>query len=185
MSLPTANDFMPKDELAQKILKDRAQEFAVVHYVAEAIGEKVDYIKFRLGNRELYGIPYQYASEVLHNVVPTQMSYVPNFISGIINYRGILIAVVDLKKFFHIHSDNEQSNSYIIVVSNNKTTLGMQVDSIVGSDSFELNSLASPLPSQDISEQDYICGIHLGNIAILNIKSILDSPMLEMQKYSK
>lgn len=176
-----ASAFMPTEEKMVSILKKRAQIIATQSSNIENEKNDLTYIHFCLGKNEQYGIPYQYAKEVLQKPPLTFAPYSPNFISGVINRRGVILPIIDLKILFGINksSENEQA---IIVIESDKITMGILVDSIIGNVNYSLTDLDPPLLVNKNIKPEYITGLHNGIIAIINIKEILLDSKLEIKK---
>jgi len=176
-----AADLMPKSPEAQRILQQRAQALATSQIVrAEAQGIK--YISFDLGAaHEHYGIAYNYAREVMNNVTITKIPNTPAHIAGVINRRGALIAVVDLKQFFHTQVSSYTKDSYVIIINAKDTTIGILADDIKGSDMYEPSQLDPPFSFLNLIKPEYIAGLHRGVTAIINVDALLAAPELKVQ----
>ena len=164
---------LPHQENELKILRERADQIAkpVIDYTPKT---QVDaYVCFRLG-LEQYGLPFQHAKEAMHHLSPSPLPQVPEFIAGVINRRGALLAVLDLKRLFHIQPPGYEKDTYILVATGNKMTIGILADSIEGSRHYDPSTLDTPLPSESIHKPEYILGLHQeGCTALLNINAIL------------
>jgi len=179
-----AFDFMPKDESIQDELIERAKILAVKHEANEDQTALVNYIKFKLGKNELYGIPYKNIKEVMGNYMLTPIPNLPTYIAGIINLRGSLISVINLKKLFSITDAEVSNNSQIIIVNKQEMIVGVLADNIIGSDVYDSSLLDLPILSQSISSE-FILGINQGNTAIINIETILANSNLHVEIKSK
>jgi purine-binding chemotaxis protein CheW len=179
-----ACDFMPKDESIQKELMKRAKILAVKHETNEDQTKLVKYIKFKLGKKELYGIPYKNIKEVVGNFMLTPIPNLPTYIAGIINLRGSLIAVINLKIFFSITDVEESNNLQIIIVNKGDMIVGILVDYLVGSEVYDPSSLDLPMLSKSIAPE-FIVGINQGNTAIINVEMILSDSNLHIETKSK
>lgn len=178
-----AAEFVPHDEKAEQILRKRAE------LLAKQETEKIDkldgitYVRFRLGPHEIYGMPYNYIKEIMGVVQLTKLPSVADFVGGIINRRGALLAVLDLKKFFNFTSTEYEKDSYILVVKSGGITIGILADGIEGSDIYDPSTLDAPLPSLDAIKPEYLLGLHKGVTSIINIEAIMsDSRFLQMMK---
>lgn len=175
-----AFELMPKSEQELRILRARAEELAKPELdLSENNG--IDYVRFRLGHDESYGISYQYVCEILHQVPVSRPPCIPHFISGVINWRGILITVVDLIKFFHSTSA-KYDNEYIIVMHVSDITLGILVKQIEGSKTYQPSQLSSPLSSVKVTNPEYILGLHQSITAILNAEVLVSNLSKEIKK---
>ncbi|MFS0613165.1 chemotaxis protein CheW [Lederbergia ruris] len=84
-------------------------------------------IVFKLNQKE-YCISAEYVTAIEKMLHITRVPNMPSFIKGVINLRGIIIPIIDLKQRFNI-GDSEQSDSTrIIIVTWDDITVGMIVD---------------------------------------------------------
>lgn len=180
----SAADFMPQGEVEKQILVKRANQLAKIEINKAEQESLTKYIRFRLGQNEVYGIPYEKTKEVMNNRLLTRMPNVPLVVAGVINRRGALIAVIDLKKVFHITAVEEEKSKYIIIVTGGDMVVGILVDDIEGSDVYNSSLLDPPVVSQEIPPE-YILGINQGNTTIINIDSILACPSLHLNAKSQ
>ncbi len=177
-----ASELMPQSEDALKILQARAKQLAQQELdISKNHGTA--FIRFSLGQNESYGISYQHVQEVLHNIALAQAPYVPNFIAGVLNWRGSLITVVDLIKFFHPNTNNstQQDNEFIIIVHANNITLGLLVHRVEGSEIYLPSELAIPLSSANVTNPEYILGLHHAITAIINVEALISSLSQEIK----
>ncbi|TAK75767.1 MAG: purine-binding chemotaxis protein CheW [Gammaproteobacteria bacterium] len=175
-----AVDFMPKNLDDQRILQERAEHVSkekVKKMVAENL---VTYVRFKLGDHEYYGIPYHVTKEVMHKGTLTRIPSVPDFIAGVINRRGMILTIIDLKKFFHLPVSDQTKNEYIITVICNAMTVGILVDNIVGSDAYDPTLIDTPLSSAGTIKADYVLGLHNGITTIINVKTVLSELALQL-----
>lgn len=174
----SAADLMPKQKEATRILHERANYLAIHETDTKEKKGFISYIKFRLGANESYGVPYHYTKEVMQHMTPIKVPFLPDFIAGVINHRGALLAVFDLKKLFHIQS-SVVNQAYVILITNQHMTVGILADSIDGSDAYDPTALDAALLSEDIIKPEYIVGLHQGLTAIINVDAILSDPQLK------
>lgn len=171
-----AQSLIPNSSKEQAILRERAKLIAQQDTDQdEEIYEQ--YIRFKLGLTELYGIPYQYAEKILPAAKVTQVPCTPPIIAGIVNYRGELLTVLDLKQIFGAKQDDNLNESWIIIVKAGTAKAGLIIDEIEDNDEFVPAKLTSPL-----GNNGYIQGVHAGKVVILNIGSILTDSSLQIDE---
>ncbi len=173
-------DFLPQKENELKILHERAARLA--RPIVESIQQQeVDaYICFRLG-QEHYGLPFRQAKEVLPHLQLTQVPRVPEFIAGVINHRGSLLAVLDLKSLFHIQPAEYEKDLSILIATGNKMTIGILADRIEGSCHYDPSIVDAALPSEGNIKPEYLSGLHQkGSVALLNIEAIVADILLQV-----
>jgi len=91
------------------------------------------YLTFRLGD-EVFGLPIAKVREVLDYTTVTRVPQTPDFMRGVINLRGSVVPVVDMRLKFGLESTERTVNTCIIIVEieleNETTVLGALADSV-------------------------------------------------------
>lgn len=167
-----AFELMPQGEEAQKVLRARAEQLAKLKTEIVERQDGVAYVRFTLGKNEFYGIAYQYVSEVLQNIRPTRLPCAPGFIAGVINWRGALIPVIDIKKILHSDSAKYRYKGYGIVIRAADATMAILVNTIEGSDVYLPLNLAPPLAGVLAAKPEFIAGIDRAVTAIINMEAV-------------
>ncbi len=113
---------------------------------------------FELAN-EVYGVDISRVQEIIRMTTITRLPRAPEFVEGVINLRGKVIPVVDLKKRFGLAEGDRTKASRIVVVDVGDHTIGMVVDAV--SEVLRVHSSAVEPPSPVVTtiESDYIRGI--------------------------
>jgi purine-binding chemotaxis protein CheW len=97
------------------------------------ITEARQYLTFKLGN-EVFGIDVAKVREVLDFTTITQIPRTPDFMSGVINLRGSVVPVVDLRLCFQMSKTERTRNTCIVVVEveleGESTVIGALADSV-------------------------------------------------------
>ncbi len=86
-------------------------------------------VSFRLANEE-YGVDIMRVQEIILPGQITRMPEVPEFICGLINLRGHVIPIVDLRKRFGLPAAESDERTRIIVVNLMSKTIGIVVDAV-------------------------------------------------------
>lgn len=86
-------------------------------------------VSFEVGG-ELFCAPITKIQEIIRCVNVVKVPNAPDFIDGIINLRGKVIAVVDLKKRFNMPETEQRGQSRIVVVEIDGARIGLAVDSV-------------------------------------------------------
>ena len=154
----------------------------------EALAEKKiteqegKYLAFILNN-ETYGIEILRVREIIGLMDVTTVPQTPEYMKGVINLRGKVIPVIDLRLKFSMQEKEHTDETCVIVVEVNNTSIGIIVDSV--SEVLEITRgeiEESPHFGQDI-DTSYIMG--LGKVKekiviLLDIEEILSSEELDM-----
>ena len=120
--------------------------------------ETTTLVTFRLGNGE-YAIDIMQAKEIIKMEKITLIPNAPYFVEGVINLRGNIIPIIDLKKRFNLEKSEGNKNTGIIIVKIEDVDMGIIIDSISKVVSM-VNSDIQPPPSmlQGIGQR-YIKGV--------------------------
>lgn len=102
--------------------------------------QKGRYLAFSLGN-ESYGIEIQYVKEIIGIQIITEVPELPDYIKGIINLRGKIIPVMDIRLRFKKEAKQYNDRTCVIVVDIHELSIGLIVDSV---------SEVITIPEQDI-----------------------------------
>ena len=123
--------------------------------VARTSGE---YLSFTLG-REEYGIEILKVQEIRGYEEPTQLANAPAFIKGVVNLRGNIVPILDMRIKFNLESAEYNQFTVVIILNVADRVVGMVVDSV--SDVIQLAS-EQVRPAPDFSstfDTQYITGL--------------------------
>lgn len=132
-------------------------------------------VSFRLANEE-YGVNIMQVQEIILQGQITKMPEVPDYICGLINLRGHVIPIIDLRRRFGLPAQESDEHTRIIVVNVGDKTIGMVVDAVnevlrITSDQIE------PPPSSIAGiDHSYITGLvkfEKKLLVLLSIENIL------------
>ena len=136
-----------------------------------------EYLTFRLGHEE-YGIDILKVQEIRGYEAVTRIANAPEFIKGVINLRGIIIPVVDMRIKFNLGAPVYDQFTVVIILNINGRVVGMVVDSV--SDVTTLTpEQVKPAPEMGTAfSSDYMIG--LGTIdermlILVNIDKLMSS----------
>lgn len=91
--------------------------------------EEFQLVAFKL-NREEYGVSILYVQEIKRLTDITRVPYTPDFIKGVINLRGSVLPVIDLKKRLGLLDEPYSEDTRIIIVKVEDISIGMIVDAV-------------------------------------------------------
>lgn len=87
------------------------------------------YLTFLLGN-ECYGIEIKYVTEIIGIQAITEVPELPEYVKGIINLRGKIIPVVDVRVRFKKALKEYNDRTCVVVVDISDLSIGLIVDSV-------------------------------------------------------
>jgi purine-binding chemotaxis protein CheW len=97
--------------------------------VRQAAVPQVQLVTFRVGGEE-FGLDVFQVHEILRHVEPTPMPKAPAFVEGVLDVRGTLVPVVDLRKRFELLDVRYDDDTRIILVDFQGERLGLVVDEV-------------------------------------------------------
>ena len=143
--------------------------------------ERRTYLTFQLED-EIFAVDVQNVHEVLEFTTVTKIPGVPDFVRGIINLRGGVVPVVDLRLKFSMSETVKTQGTCVIVLDigtgENKTMIGALADSVKEVFEFEPGQIEPPPRIGSLSQTDFIQGIGKRDeqfIIILNINRVFSS----------
>ncbi len=95
----------------------------------EEDSQKDKYLTFHIANED-YGIEIAYVTEIVGIQTITEVPDMPNFVKGVINLRGQVIPVIDVRIRFGLQPRAYDDRTCVIVVNINNTSIGLLVDTV-------------------------------------------------------
>ena len=92
-------------------------------------GRTLQVVSFALGSEE-YGVDIAQVQEINRMVTITHVPRAPRFMEGVINLRGQLIPIIDLRSRFGMDRSERTKNTRIVVTEIGSKRIGMVVDSV-------------------------------------------------------
>lgn len=131
-------------------------ELAAVQSISE-------FLAFKLGDEE-YGMDILRVQEIRSYEPPTRMANTPAFLKGVVNLRGVIVPVIDMRIKFSLDKVAYDTFTVVIVMNIGKQVIGMVVDGVSDVISLTPDQLR-PVPQFDTS---------IGSDHILAIGSVQD-----------
>src|SRR3954470_22252003 len=135
-----------------------------------------EFLTFRLG-QESYGIEILKVQEIRGYETPTTIANAPAFIKGVVNLRGVIVPILDLRVKFQLPETKYDEFTVVIILNVASRVVGVVVDSV--SDVLSLDAEAiRPTPEFASSTFDtkYITGlanVDEGMLIMLDIEKLL------------
>jgi purine-binding chemotaxis protein CheW len=161
---------------AERILRQRAQALARIPPppVADTV---LELLEFGLAS-ERYAIERRYVQEVHPLRELTPLPGTPAFILGIVNVRGRIVPVLDLKKFFELPERGLTDLHRTIIVRSHDLEIGLLADVIIGIRGVAAETLQPSLPTLTGIRADYLRGVTDGRLVVLAVDRILCDPKI-------
>jgi purine-binding chemotaxis protein CheW len=163
----------PSPEERQKILHARARLLAA-RGKAEAASAHlpVEVVEFVVGP-EHYGIESCHIREIHPLSEFTPLPCTPAFVLGLVNVRGQILSIIDIKRLFDLPEKGLTDLNKVIVVHGNHMEVGILADTIVGVRSVALEELQPALPTLTGIRAEYLTGITKDPMVVLDVEKIL------------
>ena len=138
----------------------------------------MEVIEFEISNndnKEKYAFDIKYVNEVFRYKKVTPLPCTPSFIIGIINFRGKILSVIDIRNFMGFTTDAKGFNEVrqVIVVKVNDLEVGISVDNILGYYSIPLEEIQKTVLTITNERKEFFIGIAKNSTIILDIKNIM------------
>jgi purine-binding chemotaxis protein CheW len=148
--------------------------------------DKKQYVIFYLADKK-FGVNINQTKEILSNTEMTFVPDSPNFISGIINLRGSVVPVVDLKLRLNIDGQRKNREEKIIIVELDGLTAGMMVDDVKEIEPLTKENIVNLPDLARKVDSDYIEGVGRADkddelLLLLDLKKVLSNREIEELK---
>jgi purine-binding chemotaxis protein CheW len=172
----------PSAEEIQRILQTRALALAQEPSLKEAADEGIEVVEFMLAY-ERYAVESQYVREVSYLESLTPLPCTPAFVLGIVNLRGEIIPVIDLKKFFDLPETGLTDLDKIIVLQSGKILFSILADAIVSVRRILLTRIQPSLPTLMGIRKNYLKGVTPERLVILDAEKLLTDESIIVQEH--
>ena len=140
--------------------------------------EGKEYLAFTLGQEE-YGIDILRVQEIRGYEPVTRIANAPDFIKGVVNLRGIIVPIVDMRVKLNLGTPTYDQFTVVIILSIAGRVVGMVVDSV--SDVMTLTpEQVKPAPEMGTSfDSDYLIGLGTLDermLILVDIDKLMSSP---------
>ena len=175
------NIWAPSAEETRRILQTRALTLAQEALSGEDLQDVTEVLEFALAY-ERYAVETQYVNQVamLEQLIPLPCT--PDFVLGIVNLRGAILPVLDLKNFFELPVKGLTDLNKIIVLQSEKILFGILADEIVGVRNILLRDVQSSLPTLTGVRKDYLRGVTPERVTLLDAEKLLTSENIIVQE---
>ncbi len=171
----------PSEEEKKRILKTRAEVLAREPDKIEQ-GEQIEVVEFTL-SYEQYGVESLYVREVYPLKEFTPVPCTPAFVLGIINLRGTILSILDLRKFFDLPETGLGDLNRVIVLSSEDMEFGVLADTITGVRKVLRDGLQPPPPTFTGLRREYLKGVSPDRMAILDAGKILADTRIVVNEF--
>ena len=164
--------FEPTPEEKKRILKDRAESLASQPEEEKEPDKYLKIVDFLLAH-ETYAIETEYIREVypLKELIP--LPGTPPFVLGIINVRGKILSIIDIKKFFELPEKGITDLNKVIIIHADEMEIGILADIVLGVRSVPLKDIQPSLPTLTGIREEYLKGVTRERLVVLDARKLL------------
>jgi len=166
-------------EKTKAILAERAR--ALIKSTEIQTGETLQVVPFSLAN-ETYGIATEFVREVQPLGAFTPVPCTPDFVVGVINIRGSIYSVIDIRSFLNVSKKEITDLTKVILVDAAGLEVGILADDVSGATSIPLSEIKPPLAAQSAAKEEYVQGVTPNMLIILNLEAILRDDRIIVQQ---
>lgn len=126
--------------------------------MAEAFKE---FLTFKLGKEE-FAIAIDRVQEIRGWKAPSPLPNVPAYVKGVIDIRGTIVPILDLRQRFHIPAEFKATTVVIVVnimTSQGERIVGLVVDAVSDVNQFDVNALQPPPDISNSIDSQYMQGL--------------------------
>jgi len=169
----------PAEDLAS-LWHQRAIELAEAPDRDREAGELLTLVLLRLG-ADRYAVPITSVREILRVGRVTAVGTAPAFVLGVINLRGVIMTVLDLRVFFGLEPGPVGADARIIIAEGGGMVVGIlaeQVEEIVG---LPAALIKPPLSPAKGLVEDYVVGIAAHGdqmVVLIDLEKVLRNPRI-------
>ncbi|HZY19174.1 MAG TPA: chemotaxis protein CheW [Ramlibacter sp.] len=117
-----------------------------------------EYLTYRLGGEE-YGVDIQKVQEIRSCETPTRIPGAPAYVKGVVNLRGVIVPIVDLRLKLACERADYNPFTVVIVLAVNKRVVGVVVDSVSDVLDLKADAIKPPPELSAGSGAEFVTGI--------------------------
>lgn len=137
----------------------------------------LELLAFRVAG-EAYAVETRWLAEVVRLRDLTPVPCAPSFIAGIVNFRGVVLAALDLQRFLEAPSSGLADLDHLVVVRGGGIVVGILAQDVLGVQRQALDGLYPAPPGLGTQLAQHARGITGQRIVVLDVERILADPRL-------
>lgn len=170
----------PPEEV-KRILRERAEALAKPVEEARPPAEMLELLVFSLSG-ERYGIETTHVLEVIPLRGLTPVPCTPPFVLGVVNHRGRILPVLDLRRLLELAGHGVPEGSRVVVVEAAEMTFGIFADGVAGTVRLEPDEVVPPPVALADERQAVIRGITGEMVAVLDLEAFARDPRIRVNE---
>ncbi len=159
-------------------LAARTRQWAGAAQPAE-LGEQLEVLSFSLSD-ELYAIGSEHVAQVLPLNQYTPLPNTPAHVLGIVNVRGRIVSVLDLRVLFELPRASLSDRSFLLILHSAEMEFGLLIDRVLGVGQISCANLQKDLPNLSGVRASYLLGVTTEQCTVLDGARLLGDPDLRV-----
>ena len=155
-----------------RVFHDRAIALAKKPEDPSSEFETIEVLVFGIGPEK-----YAVGSETVREVCPfkqiTRVPCAPKFVKGIINLRGQIFSVIDLRNLFGLPNPGSLEDGKVVIIGLDDMEVGILADDILGVRHVPISGIQRDLPTLKGMQEKYLYGLTTDRIVIINVENLL------------
>jgi purine-binding chemotaxis protein CheW len=159
-------------ERSRAVLDERARLLARVPAAAARASEVLEIAAFTLANED-YGVETRYVREVVRLTEYAPVPGSPAFLTGIMNLRGEILALIDLRTFFGLPARGLTDTARVLILGNEHAEFGVLADAALEVTTLRIEELHEPPESAAGVDREYLRGVTKDALIVLDGAALL------------
>ena len=162
----------PSPERKKAVLRARAKAMTQEPAQPRDEASELEVVEFRLAH-ESYGLESRFVREVYPLKEFTPVPCTPSFVLGIVNVRGQLFSILDLRKFFDLPILGLTDLNQVIILQTDGMEFGVLADAILGVRRMAREIVEPSLPTLTGIRAEFLLGVTSERMVILDAGKLL------------
>jgi purine-binding chemotaxis protein CheW len=164
----------PDAASVRAILRSRAEELAKPPETQAGGARLIEILEFTLG-QERYAFPSSYVREVFPLTEITLLPGVPPHILGVVNVRGRILSVMDIRRLLEFGNVGLTNLSNAIILCDGDMELAVLADEVTGVYAIDMDEGQRTLPTLSGNREEYLKGVTKERVVVLDAEKLLAS----------
>lgn len=173
--------WVPTQAQREDVFRERARLSARELPAVTAPAETMEVVEFSLAHER-----YAIASVSIREIYPltdiTPLPCTPAFVLGVINVRGRIISVIDIKRFFDLPNKGLTDLNKVVIVQAHGMEMGILADTILGVYSLQRKEIQPSVSTLTGIREHYLVGVTRGRVVILDVEKLLSDKTICVQE---
>ncbi len=178
-SLETGGNLPPEE--VKRILRERAEALAKPREEARAPADLLELLVFSLAG-ERYGIETTHVLEVFPLRELTPVPCTPSFVLGVVNHRGRILPVLDLRRLFELAGREISEGGRVVAVEAGGMAFGIFADAVAGTIRLGADEVAPPPVTLTGDRQAFIRGVTGEMVVVLDLEALARDPRITVNE---